>query len=88
VGNSSILPLYGKMGESGSYACQWKVSFPGDAKYRNFTVSFLDKIQVNDKTVTIAVPTIFAILLFILIVSVGVKFYYDKVNLWNLLFSK
>ncbi|XP_046640460.1 mast/stem cell growth factor receptor Kit-like isoform X4 [Daphnia pulicaria] len=78
VGNSSILPLYGKMGESGSYACQWKVSFPGDAKYRNFTVSFLDKIPVNDKTVTIAVPTIFAILLFILIVSVGVKFYYDK----------
>ncbi len=67
------------MGENGRYACQWKVSFPGDVKYRNFTVAFIDIIPENDKPVVIAVSTTFAVLLLVLIVVVGVKFYYDKV---------
>jgi hypothetical protein len=67
------------MEENGKYACQWKVGFPGDVKYRNFTVSFIDRIPENDKTVVIAVSTTFAVLLLVLIVIVGVKFYYDKV---------
>jgi hypothetical protein len=67
------------MEENGKFACQWKVGFPGDVKYRNFTVSYLDRIPGNDKTVVIAVSTTFAVLLLVLIVVVGVKFYYDKV---------
>jgi hypothetical protein len=67
------------MGENGSYACQWKVSFPGDMKYRNFTVSDIDRISENDKPVIIAVSTTFAVLLLSLIIVVGVKFYNDKV---------
>ncbi|XP_046459913.1 mast/stem cell growth factor receptor Kit-like isoform X2 [Daphnia pulex] len=74
----SILPLQGNIKENGRYACQWKVNFPGDVKYRNFTVSYLDRIPENDKTVVIAVFTTFAVLLLVLIVIVGVKFYYDK----------
>ena len=67
------------MEENGKYACHWKVNFPGDVKYRNFTVSYLDRIPEKDKTVIIAVSTTFAVLLLVLIVIVGVKFYYDKV---------
>ena len=67
------------MGENGRYTCQWKVGFPGDVKYRNFTVSDIDRISENDKPVIIAVSTTFAVLLLVLIVVVGVKFYYDKV---------
>jgi hypothetical protein len=67
------------MGENGRYACQWKNIFPGDVKYRNFTVSYLDRIPENVETVVIAVSTTFAVLLLVLIVIVGVKFYYDKV---------
>jgi hypothetical protein len=69
------------MGENGSYACQWKVSFPGDVKYRNFTVSDIDRIPENDNTVVITVSTTFAVLLLVigLMIFAGVKFYYDKV---------
>jgi hypothetical protein len=73
------LPLQGNIKENGRYACQWKVSFPGDVKYRNFTVSYLDRIPENDKTVIVAVSTTFAVLLLILIAFGGVKFYQDKV---------
>jgi hypothetical protein len=68
------------MGENGSYTCQWKVGFPGDVKYRNFTVSFIDRIPENDKPVIITVSTTFAVLLLSLIIVIGVKFYFDKVQ--------
>ena len=80
---SSLLLLQGKTEEKGSYACLWKNNFVGE-NYVNFTVS-LQSVEIPpiDKTVVIAVSTTFAVLLFILIVSIGVKFYFDKVNGWN-----
>ncbi|XP_046451546.1 vascular endothelial growth factor receptor 2-like [Daphnia pulex] len=77
-GNSSILPLQGKMGEKGSYTCQWKNNFLGQTNYRNFTVSYPNEIPVNDKTVVTAVSSTFSVLLLILIAYGGVKFYRDK----------
>ena len=82
---SSFLPLQGKAEEKGSYACLWKNNFVGE-NYVNFTVLPLlpsEEIPPIDKTVVIAVSTTFAVLLFILIVSIGVKLYFDKVNGWN-----
>jgi hypothetical protein len=67
------------MGENGRYACQWKNISPGETGYSNFTVSYPEEILVTDKTVIVAVSTTFAVLLLVLIVVVGVKFYYDKV---------
>jgi hypothetical protein len=80
---SSTLPLEGKLEEKGRYACMWKNNFLDEASYRNFTVLFLsqlEEIPPIDKTVVIAVSTTFAVLLFILIVFIGIKFYFDKVN--------
>ncbi len=50
-------------------------------KYRNFTVSYIDRIPENFKTIVIAVSTTFAVLLLVIGVMIfaGVKFYYDKV---------
>jgi len=80
---SSFLPLQGKAEEKGSYACLWKNNFVGE-NYVNFTVSLQsEEIPSIDKTVVIAVSSTFAVLLFILIVSIGVKFYFDKVNGWD-----
>ena len=80
---SSLLPLQGKAEEKGSYACLWKNNFVGE-NYVNFTVSLRsEEIPPIDKTVVIAVSTTFAVLLFILIVFIGVKFYFDKVNGWD-----
>ena len=77
---SSFLPLQGKAEEKGSYACLWKNNFVEEI-YANFTVSLRsEEIPPIDKTVVIAVFTTFAVLLFILIVFIGVKFYFDKVN--------
>lgn len=61
----------------------WNNNFLDEASYRNFTVLFLsqlEEIPPIDKTVVIAVSTTFAVLLFILIVFIGIKFYFDKVN--------
>jgi hypothetical protein len=80
---SSTLPLEGKLEEKGRYACMWNNNFLDEASYRNFTVLFLsqlEEIPPIDKTVVIAVSTTFAVLLFILIVFIGIKFYFDKVN--------
>ena len=85
---SSFLPLQGKAEEKGSYACLWKNNFVGE-NYVNFTVSLQsEEIPPIDKTVVIAVSTTFTVLLFILIVSIGVKFYFDKVNGWTFIICK
>ena len=83
---SSILPLQGKMRDMGSYSCLWKNNLVGEVNYRNFTVLLLsqpEEIPLKDNTVVICVYTLFAVLLIILTVFIGFKFYY-KVNKWNL----
>jgi regulatory protein YycI of two-component signal transduction system YycFG len=54
----------------------------------SFTVSYSEEILVTNKTVIVAVSSTFAVILLILIIFVRVKYYYDKVNISNLLVSK
>jgi hypothetical protein len=76
------------MGENGSYICLLKINFIGITGYSSFTVSYSEEILVTNKTVIVAVSSTFAVILLILIIFVGVKNYYDKVNISNLLVSK
>ncbi|XP_046459939.1 mast/stem cell growth factor receptor Kit-like isoform X2 [Daphnia pulex] len=74
---SSILPLQGKIGENGRYACQWKNIFLGETGYSNFTVLY-PEVPVTNKTVIVAVSITLAVLLLILIAFGGVRFYQEK----------
>jgi hypothetical protein len=75
--NSTVLTLQGVEEEIGSYSCQLS-NYLGES-YKNFTVTFTETPEAIDNTILIAIVTVTAFIVLVLIVT-GAKIYLDKVN--------
>lgn len=70
--SSSVLPLQGFGGETGTYSCRWNNS-RGEKRYRNFNFSE----ETESTSIAIAVCVSLATLV---IIGVPIKQYVDKVS--------
>lgn len=78
--NASVLPLQGSANEGGNYTCHWNNSI-GEARYKHFTVTFVDRIESLAETISIAIPVSVALAILLLIgIIVGVQIYLKNVR--------